>query len=99
MQKFVINPDPSTESTWVEEVVSCVRQRLGQTRLMMNCRVMKQGSTSQLLVDFFNTRGKLYCVCLTLPVDTIINNQCRVGRLISKIQQQLKNEERLTLAR
>ncbi len=66
----------------VTRTIMDIRMKLGTSRIELNCRHILSQKESLLVIDFFNTRGKLYTLRYNLPPDTPERAERRVSRLL-----------------
>ncbi|WWP01673.1 MAG: hypothetical protein V6010_00110 [Candidatus Dasytiphilus stammeri] len=86
--------EPFVYAKFAHNAVMEVRMKLGMSRITLNYLPIANYLAPALIIDFYNSKNKLYTVRYNLPTDTIDRTERRVSLLLYLIRKKLNHPEK-----
>lgn len=90
MKKVMLSADTEQYAEMVKEEVAVLRTRMGAACITLNYRTARVNGHPVLVIDFFNTRGRLYTLRYDLPTGTSKQSSRRVSLILALTRRELE---------
>ncbi|HIB1384562.1 TPA: hypothetical protein ACWV7G_001534 [Salmonella enterica subsp. enterica serovar Muenchen] len=90
MKKVMLPADTEQYAERVKEEVAVLRTRMGGTCITLNYRTARVNGHPVLVIDFFNTRGRLYTLRYDLPAGTPQQSTHRTSLILALTRRELE---------
>ncbi|WWP00399.1 MAG: hypothetical protein V6008_01750 [Candidatus Dasytiphilus stammeri] len=86
--------EPLVYANFAYNAVMEVRMKLGMSHITLNYLPIANCLAPALIIDFYNSKNKLYTVRYNLPADTTDRTERRVSLLLYFIRKKLNHSEK-----
>lgn len=90
MKKVMLPADTEQYAEIVREEVAVLRTRMGAACITLNYRTVRVNGHPVLVIDFFNTRGRLYTLRYDLPAGTPQQSTRRTSLILALTRRELE---------
>lgn len=90
VKKVMLPADTEQYAERVKEEVAVLRTRMGAACITLNYRTARVNGHPVLVIDFFNTRGRLYTLRYDLPTGKPQQNTRRVSLILALTRRELE---------
>lgn len=91
VKKVMLPADTEQYAEQVKEEVAVLRTRMGGACITLNHRTAQVNGHPVLVIDFFNTRGRLYTLRYDLPAGTPQQSTRRTSLILALTRRELEN--------